>query len=418
MAKIISSSANAFGFSTNSATRYCPIGNSYAIFSKTTESDAAHTCRVAGNATLIRAIVKSNGRGTNTTYALMVNGSASALTLTVAGGATGTQSATGSVSISDGDTLSLRQVTSTGSGSIVTQFIEVQFEPSSGSAFPENCDSNTIMSNASTTRYIPLRGANGLSTDERYAAVSPIAGTSSNFQINVSSNARTSTTTFRFRKNGSNGNQTVAYSSGQTGVKEDVTNTDTIGLGDFYNTSITTGSGSGGIVLKGSGHKFDPAETGFILGSTGLNELNSANFFPLCGEITGGATESLVQWPTPFDINIKNMAIKSRFNGSTSPTAVALRIGGVDANQNITIAASTDAVYTDAINTDSASSGDLLNFRATGSNAALYAVSGAIFVTPAGAGGNYANTVNGVAPAAIAKVMGVATANISKVIGV
>lgn len=67
------------------------------------------------------------------------------------------------------------------------------------------------------------------------------------FQIN--SNTETNTTSFKVRKNGADGNQTVSVLTTVTGLAEDTTHTDSFVSGDDINYRFASNGGSGAIVL-------------------------------------------------------------------------------------------------------------------------------------------------------------------------
>lgn len=75
------------------------------------------------------------------------------------------------------------------------------------------------------------------------------AGVLSGMRVIASINARSTSTTIRLRKNGANGNQTVSFGAGVTGVQEDLLNTDTVAVGDKVSVSVALGSGTGNFAL-------------------------------------------------------------------------------------------------------------------------------------------------------------------------
>jgi len=84
------------------------------------------------------------------------------------------------------------------------------------------------------------------------------------FACRVRTNARTSTTTLKVRKNGADCGPTLTYTSGQTGVHQDTSNTCTFSAQDLLAISITTGAGSEDSITL-SGCTFDIAGGGSSL---------------------------------------------------------------------------------------------------------------------------------------------------------
>lgn len=139
---------------------------------------------------------------------------------------------------------------SAGSTTITFTAYSVQFDPDTAedcvSLFGASTDGTYNYSSPSTTTFfLPEGHAATPSTTEanhKYRVRRPF--TMSNLFTHVSSNARTTDTTFTTRKNGGAGGQSVTYTSGQTGDKEDSSNSDSLTTGDDFYFAITTGTGS------------------------------------------------------------------------------------------------------------------------------------------------------------------------------
>lgn len=80
-----------------------------------------------------------------------------------------------------------------------------------------------------------------------------VAFTLSNFYVRVNSNAVSGTSTATFRKNAVNGNQTVSYAGAATGQFEDVTNTDSVAIGDEIAVQVVTGATGTVVVISPMG---------------------------------------------------------------------------------------------------------------------------------------------------------------------
>lgn len=98
----------------------------------------------------------------------------------------------------------------------------------------------------SATRYInfggPL-GIDGNATEANARTLCRVAGALKYFQVRVSGNARTNTSTFGVNINGSPGTNTVQFATMVTGLVVDTTHTDNVADGDLYGATITLGTG-------------------------------------------------------------------------------------------------------------------------------------------------------------------------------
>jgi hypothetical protein len=100
---------------------------------------------------------------------------------------------------------------------------------------------------ASTTYFFALGGSNpgtAPTTEAAWKCRQRRIGTFKNLALLVAANPRTTSTTFRLRKNGANGNQSITIGAGASGWFEDTSNTDTVAIGDDVNYSLTTGTGT------------------------------------------------------------------------------------------------------------------------------------------------------------------------------
>jgi hypothetical protein len=147
--------------------------------------------------------------------------------------------------------------TSTGNdsgGSLTYRIIGIEFDPdTAGNSITKLLVGGTdlTLSTDSVTRYyVPnALGAGAATTEADVKWRVPIACTMSDLWVFLTSNGRTTNTTFRSRKNGADGAQSVVYASGESGAKEDTTNSDSLAAGDDFNFSFSTLTGGGSIVL-------------------------------------------------------------------------------------------------------------------------------------------------------------------------
>lgn len=104
-----------------------------------------------------------------------------------------------------------------------------------------------VQAQGTTTRNLSCcsGGGNLVTTELNVQRVERTGGVYFGLYVRVSTNASDNTTTYRFRKNTANGNQNVSFAAAETGVKQDVTNNDSVAVTDVVNfQSINTGTGT------------------------------------------------------------------------------------------------------------------------------------------------------------------------------
>lgn len=197
----------------------------------------------AGTLDHLKIYVGANYATGSDTYKSRVNAANGNLIVTVTGTSTGLfEDTTNSDSISAGDDLALQEI-------IASSFHELRITATTFNATSDTSSTFTQLggnfNSPSTTAYGSLSGTNGWdATESKIKIETPEDITFSGYFVYVNTNARTTTTTYKSRDNGADGNCTVNFTSGQTGFKEDTTNSDSLTAGDDIAQSITTGTGS------------------------------------------------------------------------------------------------------------------------------------------------------------------------------
>ena len=332
-----------------------------------TEAQAAQTMRGAATVRNFKVRVSSNSRTTTTTVRSRKNTANGNLSVSIGSTATGLfEDNSNSDSIADGDTYCFQIVNGTGSSSQIIQYILAEMEMTSGNAanYYTALD-NTLVSTstASQTTYVPLCGDMTLvtTTDSSNSTrcTIPVAGTCSKLQCYVSANARTTTTTVKFRKNGADGNQSVSIGSTATGLFEDASNTDTVASGDELGYSLTTGTGANTITVKRMSVKFvGTADETALIAQRTTNGATGTRYGSPGARFGTTTTETDAQFKLPFDCSISTLTIRA--NWSTGTHTIKSRKNGANGNQSITRNASGTATVTDSSNSDSFTAGDLL----------------------------------------------------------
>lgn len=229
------------------STVFRPLCGHALVSEAAAEVDSQILIRSSYQLTLLTAFIHQNSLNGASTIRSRVNGANGTLAISVAAGATGTAVDTGpGDSLVDGDLVCTQSVTGGTSGSYRPLRIYYGLSDSIGSKTIVGSVGQTGFGEftASTNRWLPIFGRiNAAGTDEtlqpytfRYDA------TFSNLRVRVNQNSIANPSTFRTRKNGANGGQSVSITGSTTGSFEDTTGTDTVTDGDSLNYQVEPGA--------------------------------------------------------------------------------------------------------------------------------------------------------------------------------
>jgi len=196
------------------------------------------------------------------------------------------------------------------------------------------------------------------------------AFTSRNLFVRVSANGRTTDTTFRTEKNGSNGTQSVTYGSTETGIKEDTTNTDSLIAGDDYQFEVVTGTGSGTITHTIMAVTFINTNGHFVMLSAYQVSQNlgaaSTNYSGISGRLIPiTSPEANTQVYPRFTLAVKELGVYVTTNSNGTGTfTVMVRDNGTDSPVQVVFAAGETGLKTDTSNvSDIAGGTDEINYK-------------------------------------------------------
>lgn len=233
----------------------------------TTEANEQHKIRLTGTLRHLFANIATNNLITATTTIRTRKGGANGgMSVSIGAGLTGVfEDTTNTDSVAAGDLVNSQTVTSVGGGGNITYGnIGCSLLDSSGNQYQLICATNAGLSvSQNTTTYMPPSGALSASTTEDSVKGRTNEGlTTSKLQVFVVSNSIAASTTFRTRKSGANGNQSITIGSTLTGFFEDASNTDSYAVNDYMGYQIVTGaSGSNTIKINSIGVLVSPVQT-------------------------------------------------------------------------------------------------------------------------------------------------------------
>lgn len=161
-------------------------------------------------------------------------------------------------------------------------------------------------------------------------------GTFSGLSVNITASNATGDSTLTFRKNSADGNNTVTFASGVTGLVQDTTHTDTVAVGDLINFQLSYTAGtatfsSWTIMFEAD----DGSTTQFNMSAgqpAGYGNNNAIRYmYPVGTLVTNLTTESLTQNWIQHDCVLSNYGVYVSANTRTTTTTFRPRVNGADA---------------------------------------------------------------------------------------
>jgi hypothetical protein len=195
------------------------------------------------------------------------------------------------------------------------------------------------MDAASSTRFIHLSGellADADTSEANCQIRNKSASKLNSFQVQCSTNARTNNSVFKSRKNGADGNCSVTFGAGVTGLVIDTSNEDTLAADDLFCASITllTGVEDLGVNLVAAALETTSGHKNEVVGFHGVSRAASAteHYWALGGWIAVNTlTEAQAFIETGFDGEISNLQGYISANTYTGSADLNARIEGADA---------------------------------------------------------------------------------------
>jgi len=351
----------------DNATRYTALVG--ASTNTTTTGNQEIPIRDAGTFSNLFTYAPTNTASVNSTITLQKSQADTALTVTYTADQTGIKEDTSNTvafAATDEAQWEITVPNEAATNTLTLNLIACQFEPDTSS----NCI--TILGGtgsashgvASTTRYIIPNGTVAPASSETFTKYRARAAfTASDLYTFVSANSRTTDTTFSTRKNGAPGGQSVVYTSGQTGVKEDTSGTDSIAVGDDYNYAITTLTGTENIsysvvsttaINTGGIFMMESGITGAISITTGVTDYFAAGG----GMVTTSTTEAHYQMYPRFTFTASELGAMVSSNSSGSGDCViTFRDNGGSSGISVTYTPGQTGLKNDSVNTSEITSG-------------------------------------------------------------
>lgn len=359
MAKVVQISGQAATAYTASGTFYLPAFQALVPGTgASTEAWFQRTYRTSGVLSNLFVNVTANATAASSTLISRQNGGNGAMSITINAASTGEfTDATNSDSVTAGDEMGLQLSVGSG-GTITLSGVVTTFEANSNTViiWGQTPNAGTNITGAGTT-YQTLAGSSSGGTEADVQTQVHSAGTWRNLYVYISANGRSSTTTFRGRINGANGNQSIAVTASSTGVFEDTSNSDSISAGDELNYNAVAGSGSGTLTWYSLSSEYETTDNTYTSVSGRLDvEISSSlgtRYIFLGGRAEVATTESLVAMDMTTDGIISKLWGWIRFNNSNNTHVFTVRNNAGDTAVTFSVAASTSGEFIDSSNSAS-----------------------------------------------------------------
>lgn len=186
-----------------------------------------------------------------------------------------------------------------------------------------------------------------------------------NLFVRALSNARTTDTIVRTRKNGADGAVSVTFGSGVSGVLEDVSNVESYEPGDRGNLAYVLGTGTGtwalgvnsvdAVTVSGVAHYNNNSGSTLLAGAT--------NYQGLTGALSQITTETFVGLKAIADATWRGLGAYLRTNAATADSTIRSRRNAANGNMFVTFGAGVTGLLEDLTNTDEVIAGDLIDYR-------------------------------------------------------
>jgi hypothetical protein len=335
----------------------------------TTEANTQNKFYDPGKISNLYLYLSANTSANSTVLYVRVNGSNTAVTFTVSGGATGYfEDTTNKVDVVANDLLSIF-FDRGAAGTITAQLMGCYLDPGSNVCYPLIAVTGGLnFSAASTTTSTPISGFLRNGSDNISNRVPILASyTLRNLHTYVSANTRTTSTTFKLRKTAADAGPLITIGASSTGLFEDTSNTASFVATDQMSYYVVTGTGAGTITFNRSSIVLDSTTQTYqviLIELTGrlLTSLSPV-YIPISGSHTTSATEAQTS------VKLRGTGTFSNFNGyistntATATTTYTVRKNNAATSVSFTVSAAATGQFSDTSNSFGYADGDLINYE-------------------------------------------------------
>lgn len=358
-----------------STTYYGWVGHAVhggAFNNTTVEARAQITYRSAGILSNLYFYIRTNGVTATSTFRTRINGANGQQSVSIGSSATGAFEDTTNIdTIASGDEVCYQAVIG-GSGTSMSVSNAATHFDNSSSAITRIISAGSISFtfNATSRTFTPGAVIEDVSADNdalNYLEWN-VPGTLSNLFVYIVSNSRTTTTTFKDRKNSSDGSLSVSVTAAATGVFEDTSNTTSVSAGDQINFRMTTGSGSSEpLTVASVSFEFSADNQAWHMGAKGGGACSAGQtlYSGVGGRrgIISSTDEAHIQTPARVAFLWSRLWIYVSANSLSSTSNVTVRKNAADTSLLVAIASSTTGMFEDLTHMVLVASGDLIDYK-------------------------------------------------------
>jgi hypothetical protein len=375
-----------------------------------TELNVQFTTHIAGTLSNFFIYVYSNSANFTTTLRVRKNTANGNQVISVTAAATGQFEDTSNTdTLVDGDIINYSYVTAAGTGSIGVQNMAILFEATTN-VVTFYKTARLGIGTASQTSYWAMVSSGIQTTEANALLVFKTAGTLKKLFVKISTNTRTTTTTYTVRKNSADTGITTSVTGSSTGIFEDTSNTSSIAVDDTSAFKVVTSTGTGTITHEGIFISFETTNNKSTIHrrSYGALAFGTTNY----GGFYVGTTEANAQIEANVAFTASNLGARVSANTANGTSTYLLRQNAGDTALSVSITASTTGWFIDTSHTVSIIATDEVNYKIVvgGSSGNLTIEVGNMLLDYSS--GSSIKTFDGLAVASVKTVDGLAIASV------
>ena len=358
-------------------TRWAALGDTWVDFTvslSASEANGQTVFRSAGVLSNLWCFVSTNTRNGSTTIntrKALANGAG---IITVPSSTTGNfEDVSNTDTVTVGDLWNVQCVVAGTTGSIFLRNVRTVFDATSNSVARHTCPASAGSTAAATYYFSPGGRRDANNTVEANAEIYiGSSATSRNYFVNVATNSRNGTSTFRTRKNGANGNMSISIPSSTTGTFEDSANSDSLVAGDLYCFQNIHGGSSGTLTptIQSVESESTNGSMFHIYSRPGSGNSVTAGLIqgvPISGEAPSfAASETNIKHITSFETVFSRLSIYVASNSVTDPpddSFLRFRVAAASTALTIPITAGLSGRLTDITNTVTVATATQINYQ-------------------------------------------------------
>lgn len=252
-------------------------------------------------------------------------------------------------------------------GNITFSGLSTKFTPGVNTVNHYGLNTIAVLVGFGTTNYFGYGGDQPRTTLANQEIKFGTPGTIKNIGIRLAGNTldATGTAVFRNLVNGADGNITVSFASTETGLKEDLVNTDVVALNDLGTVRLVVTGVSGQVQPVGCWISMETTnnKADYVCSPHDTRVAAQTRWFHFIGNGDASSVESSRQFVAQTGMTLSNYRAYVSVNTWSANTEIRLRKNTANVNEVINFATTVTGWVHDLVNTDIVLSTDLLNHQ-------------------------------------------------------